>query len=298
LQGENFAKLYAWAIEKVTPASQEALTNVKGEWKKYNQGSDHMPLVESLQGHGTGWCTAGESTAKTQLANGDFYVFYSYDEKGNPIIPRAAIRMQGNQIGEVRGVAHEQNLDPYIGDVVKQKLTEFPDGQIYEKKSGDMKMLTEIEKKTKQNQQLNKDELIFLYEINNNIEGFGYQRDPRIAEIRNQRNPKEDALIVLDCAPEEIAWNQNEINDKTKAYIGEWNMDVFQTLKNYPNITHLYESFPDKKIFLQTLETDPSINSPEKAEKAIKDKNIYLSDWESIFWKKLSLAKPKKNMIW
>ena len=74
LQGESFPKLYAWAIEKVTPASKEALTNVKGEWVKYNQGSDHMPLARSLQGHGTGWCTAGESTAEAQLKGGDFYV--------------------------------------------------------------------------------------------------------------------------------------------------------------------------------------------------------------------------------
>ncbi|MBU2613681.1 hypothetical protein KJ925_04485, partial [Patescibacteria group bacterium] len=93
LQGENFPKLYAWAIEKVTPASKELLTVTDGRWVKYDRGSDHMPLVKSLQGHGTGWCTAGESTAKTQLNGGDFHVFYSLDEEGNPTIPRVAIRM-------------------------------------------------------------------------------------------------------------------------------------------------------------------------------------------------------------
>jgi len=279
LQGENFAKLYAWAIEKVTPASQEALANVKGEWVKYNKDSDHMPLVESLQGHGTGWCTAGESTARAQLNGGDFYVFYSNDEHGQPIIPRVAIRMQEGSIAEVRGVAAEQNLDPYIGDTVKAKLKEFPDGQIYEKKSADMKLLTEIDNKTKSGKQLTKDELIFLYEINQPIEGFGYQRDPRIAEIRNQRNPKEDAPIIFDCAPKEIAWNISEVNKDTKAYIGEWNMEIFQKIRNYPNVKHLFESFPDKKIFRQTLETDPAINSPESAEEALRRKNIYLSDY-------------------
>jgi len=299
LQGENFAKLYAWAIEKVTPASLEALTNVKGEWIKYKQNSDHMPLVESLQGHGTGWCTAGESTADAQLKGGDFYVFYSYDEKGNPIIPRAAIRMSGNQIGEVRGVAAEQNLDPYIGDIVKQKLTEFPDGQAYGKKSGDMKLLTEIEKKTQAKQQLTKDELVFLYEMDNSIEGFGYQRDPRIAEVRQTRNIEEDAAIVFECSSDQIAKNTAAVNENTKAYIGKWNMDVFQTLKNHPNITHLYESFPDKKIFLQTLETDPEINSSEKAEKAIKDKNIFLSDYgkDMLFKTEFSQTKEKYDLV-
>ena len=113
--------------------------------------------------------------------------------------------MQGNQIGEVRGIAPEQNLDPYIGEIVRKKLSEFPDGAAYEKKNNDMKILTLIENKTKQNQPLNKGELIFLYEIDSQIEGFGYQRDPRIKEIRDLRNPKEDAPVVFECDPSEIA---------------------------------------------------------------------------------------------
>ena len=55
--------------------------NIQGEWIKYEQGSDAKPLYESLQGHGTGWCTAGESTAETQLKAGDFYVFYTKDKQ-------------------------------------------------------------------------------------------------------------------------------------------------------------------------------------------------------------------------
>lgn len=251
-QGENFAKLYAWAIEKVTPASKEALTGTNGKWIKYEQNSDHMPLVESLQGHGTGWCTAGESTAETQLTGGDFYVYYSLDEKGKPTIPRAAIRMQGGQIAEVRGVAAEQNLDPYINDVVKQKLAEFPDGKVYEKKVGDMKLLTSVENKTKKGETLTKDDLIFLYEINDPIEGFGYQRDPRIAELREQRSSKEDMPIVFECTEEQIAHNPNEINENTKAYVGKLEPGIFQKLPE--NLEHIYTSFPEKKIRRETIE--------------------------------------------
>lgn len=56
-------------------------------------------------------------------------------------------------------------------------------------------------------------------------------------------------------------------------------MEIFQKIRNYPNIKHLFESFPDKKIFMQTLETDPNINSPESAEEAMERKNIYCSNW-------------------
>lgn len=268
LNGENFAKLYAFAIDKITPTSQEALANVAGEWVKYRQGVDHMPLVESLQGHGTGWCTAGESTAKAQMEAGDFYVFYSLDENKKPNIPRAAIRMQGGQIAEVRGVAEQQNLDPYIADIVQKKLAEFPDGKAYEKKNNDMKFLTEIENKIKARQKLNKNELVFIYEINSKIEGFGYQRDPRIEEIRKSRNPKEDAPIVFEFAPEEIAWKQEDINEKTKAYVGKLEAGIFDVIQKY-NIENIYTSFPEGKIERGDMEVGGM--AEEELEREIKN---------------------------
>ena len=211
LQGANFGKLYAYAIEKVTPAKEAELQEVKGEWLKYNKGSDHMPLVKSLQGHGTGWCTAGEQTAQTQLKGGDFYVYYSYDKNSEPTIPRIAIRMQDNKIAEVRGVAPDQNLDPYITEVVDQKLSEFgQEGKAYQKKTKDMKRLTEIDNRAKQGQELTKDDLRFLYELDNPIKGFGYQQDPRIKELIKGRDIKQDLSFVLNISPNQISLTKEE----------------------------------------------------------------------------------------
>jgi len=222
LNGANFGKLYAYAIEKVTPAKENELENTKGEWIKYNKGSDHMPLVKSLQGHGTGWCTAGENTAQKHLQGGDFYVYYSYDENKKPTIPRVAIRMKGHQINEVRGIAKDQNLDPYINDVVTEKLNEFPDGELYQKKVEDMKRLTEIDNKSKSGQELNKDDLRFLYEIDSEIKGFGYEKDPRIQEILQERDIKEDMSIAIDCKKEEISLTKEEaLSGNIKYHYGD-----------------------------------------------------------------------------
>lgn len=286
LQTENFAKLYAWAIDKVTPASEEALANTKGEWVKYRQGKDHMPLVNSLQGRGTGWCTAGESTAKAQLEAGDFYVYYSHDENGKPNIPRAAVRMQGGQIAEIRGIAHEQNLDPYVNDIVKSKLAEFPDGKAYEKKSVDMKLLTAIDNKNKKGEQLNKDELFFLYEINQPMEGFGYQRDPRIKEIRETRNSKEDMLIVFECDKSQIARKPEDINENTKAYIGPLFKGIFQL-----NLEHIGTSFPEGMA--KKMEAELTGKSGEELERELKEKNINISSYASDMLKKLSPSSPE-----
>ncbi|MDP3244187.1 MAG: hypothetical protein Q8M83_00840 [bacterium] len=274
LKGENFAKLYAWAIEKVTPASQEQLVSAKGEWVKYSKGSDHLPLVQSLQGHGTGWCTAGESTAEIQLKGGDFYVFYSLDQQGKPIVPRAAIRMQENNIAEIRGIGPDQNLDPHINQVVQDKLKEFPDGKLYEKKNQDMKQLTALENKIKKGQELTCADLVFLYEINSPIQGFGYQKDPRLQEIREKRDPKADASVVFDCPSEQIAWGQKEITKNTKAYIGPLFSNVFQSLKY---LEHIYTTFPEGHIKRSTIEIGGK--TEVELERELEEQKINVSDY-------------------
>lgn len=275
LQGENFAKLYAWAIEKVTPASEEELSATKGEWKKYNQGSDHMPLVQSLQGHGTGWCTAGESTAQIQLTGGDFYVYYSFDSDGKPTIPRAAIRMEENRIVEVRGVAKEQNLDAGAVAIVEEKLKEFPDGESYKKKVADMRRLTGIENKIKAEQGLTPEDLVFLYEIDSPIEGFGFERDPRIEEIRALRNPKEDMPVVFGCDKSKIAHSAGEINKDTKAYVGSLTPGIFGLLSRH-NIEHVYSSFPEGKIRIESLKIGGK--SVSQLEQELQQANINISE--------------------
>jgi hypothetical protein len=280
---KNFAKHYAELITKSLSASMEGKEEIRGEWVKYTQGKseDAEKLYKSLEGKGTGWCAAGLSTAEAQINSGDFYVYYTYNTKNEPTQPRIAIRMNGqNQIGEVRGIQQHQGLEPQMSEILENKLTEFgPEADKYKKKSADMRQMTEIEKKTKANVELAKEELEFLYELHDTIEGFGYEKDPRIEEIRKQRNLAEDLSIVFSCELSQIARNSSEVGENTKVYIGEWNISVYQKIKQYPKLTKLYESFPDKQIFMQTLETDPTIDSPVKAKTKLEEKGFYVSDY-------------------
>lgn len=248
LSTENFSKLYAQFLIEMPEYSTQGLRETRGKWVKYKKGSDPKPLVDSLDGYPLEWCTANIDTARSQLKSGDFYVYYSINEQGEAVIPRLAIRMQGNNIAEnPRGIAPNQNLDPYIGEVLEQKLNnsdEFPNRAEFEKKSADMKKLTEIEKKTNKNEELSPEDLRFLYEIDSTIEGFGYERDPRIEEIRSKRNPREDAPIALYCQPEEIAWEQDQITKDTKAYIGPLFLGIF----DLPNLEHIYTSLSEREI--------------------------------------------------
>ena len=212
LDSGNFKILYEYVIKQSMLKDKLQSNTTSGKWVKYEQGSDYNILRDSLQGYYTGWCTAaGENFAKSQLARGDFYVYYSLDNNGEAKIPRIAIRMDGkNKIGEIRGIADKQNMEPEMMPILEEKLKEFPDRDKYFKKEHDMKLLTLIDKKINNNIELTLDELKFLYEINSKIEGFGYEKDPRINEIKNKRNIKKDCALIFDVKEEEIALSQEE----------------------------------------------------------------------------------------
>lgn len=184
-QKKSFWDCYALALKLSIKSHGDKLANIKGEWKKYPQGSQANELVQSLEGKGTGRCTAGYNTAKKQLQSGDFYVYYSEDATGAYTKPRLAIRMEGDQIAEIRGIAPWQNLDPYIFPVLDNKLKDFGDkAEKYQKKVDHMRMITNIDKKVKENTPLSKEELYLLYS-GKPIQGFWNLTDPRIQILQN-----------------------------------------------------------------------------------------------------------------
>ena len=184
----SFGKIYSYVMFNVLKDKKSTIKKSTGKWVKYNQGSNHMTLVKSLQGYNTGWCIAGEATAESYLSDGDFYIYYTLDENGEYKVPRIAIRMENGKIAEIRGVAEEQNLESEMEMILEEKLKEFPDKEDYYEKVSDMKILTYIYKKHKNKEELTKEEILFLYEIDDKIKGFGYGKDPRILEIKQERN--------------------------------------------------------------------------------------------------------------
>ena len=208
----NFKLLYEYVIKQSFLKGEHQGNSTDGKWIKYEQGSDYNILRNSLQGYYTGWCTAaGENFAKSQLAGGDFYVYYSLDKNGEAKVPRIAIRMDGkDKIGEIRGIADNQNMEPEMMSILEEKLKEFPDRDKYLKKEHDMKLLTLIDKKVNNNIELTLDELKFLYEVNSKIDCFGYKKDPRIEEIKSKRNGRRDYSLIFNVKEEEVALSHEE----------------------------------------------------------------------------------------
>ena len=207
IEKKDFVKLYTFAqIETAGALNKESL---EGQWVTYKQGSDYHVLEDALKGKGTGWCTA-EGSAYAHLEGGDFYVFYTKGQGGGYTEPRIAIRMEGDTIAEVRGVNHRQELEPALVETAQAKYHTLPGGEKFDKKSEDMKRMTELVRKDEQGEELSKEDLRFLYEIDAPIKGFGYEKDPRIEVLRETRDPKADLAYLFDTSPDKISTTQEE----------------------------------------------------------------------------------------
>ena len=122
----NFANLYYAGlaifnnkISEKSNASIEGLNTFgKGRWIKFeSKSSDPDKYIDNAQKlsslvQDTPWCT--KTLASKHLEQGDFYVFIDNDNK-----PRVAIKMNGNEIDEVRGLKNDnaQELEDDYRDV-------------------------------------------------------------------------------------------------------------------------------------------------------------------------------------
>jgi hypothetical protein len=211
----NFASLYRRCIEYAAPKTSENLNVTDGEWVKFDQSDDPekaKKLANSLHGHSTGWCTAGEGMAQTHLAGGDFYVYYTKGEDGQYSVPRVAIRMQSGSIEEVRGIEADQNLEGVFVPIAEAKMNEVDaaGAEAYKKKAVDMQRVTEIYARQQEGSKLTEEDLTFIYELNDPIEGFGYKKDPRIEQMKQGRDIKADLSSILGVPQELISLTKDE----------------------------------------------------------------------------------------
>ena len=278
IKNGSFFKIFGYITSKLDSIVKNRSNATDGIWKKYEKDSDFNILVEALEGKGTGWCTAGKETAKAQLEYGDFYVYFTKDNEGNYTIPRIAIRIEYDCIAEVRGVAEEQQIEPEFEDVVEEKLNEFPDKDEYKKKVKDMALLTIIYNKNKANEKLSIEELRFLYEIDQEIIGFGYKHDLRVREIINSRNIKKDLSLILGLKEYQISLTLEDVmKGYSKYHYGNLilNAEISKKVKLPEEVSGIYSvvnannsndfNFPLKaqRVVLPSLEYAKGVVFPE-----------------------------------
>lgn len=232
----SFKRIYEFSLKIL---SQNKKNNIyDGIWIKYDQGSNPELLISSLHGYNTDWCISGFATAYKQLLEGDFYIYYTKDKNNEYKVPRLCIRMLNNNIiREICGIAYKQNIESGFEDIIVDKINNFKDKEQYSHGLKQLQRLTYIYNKFINNEELTKDDLIFIYEINENIIGVVPNKDYRINEIIKQRNIRHDLALIFNCREDKIALNQYEVIDNPEGIICLYdNLKIEDNNVNFPKL--------------------------------------------------------------
>ncbi len=198
LSAFNFQKLYVYYIERAHEKNND------GIWVKFEQNSDATHLINSIVGKNTGWCTIVTDLASYQLSVGDFYIYFTKDRNGEYSIPRIAIRMEGNnKIREIRGIGGCQNIEREMFEILVEKVKNFSCSEEFLTIIKNYRLLNSIEDKMQTGEELTNEELCCLYDIGDNLNGFGFSKERRVDLLRSKRDIKKDLNRIfkeVDCS--------------------------------------------------------------------------------------------------
>ena len=214
----NFPKLYAKELfeTKTIIKTPEKPEDIEGDWFTYQLG-DEDELANAAEG--TGWCIADPNVAHNYLSYGNYYAgndnYWEEDEDNSeednqnsskakfiifklkaPNSPDgystngvASIRLDPDgKVTEVSGLNEGQAIEDSLIPTVKEKVLSLPGGKEFLQKFEDKQTLIKLDHKLQNGEDLTKEELSFLYELDRPIATLDTynDEDPRITELKEK----------------------------------------------------------------------------------------------------------------
>ena len=209
VKSANFPKLYAKELvdTKVILKTPERTEDVHGDWFEYKLGDEEE--IASLA-EGTRWCVVDPNVAHNYLVYGEYghskstgadeesnskakFIIFRLEDPNSPGIyasnGSASIRLDPNGIvDEVSGLNEGQAVEDALIPIVKEKTLSLPGGEKYLQKFDDKQTLIKLDNKMKEGEDLTKEELSFLYELDRPIATLDTynEEDPRIPELKEK----------------------------------------------------------------------------------------------------------------
>ncbi len=270
-ESPNFKDLYSEEFAKLQEYIEKNWEITSGQWFSFKGEPDAENVFKKLQGKNSGFCIANLDTAKNYLKRGILEIYFSEDKEGSTSNPRVAIHIVNGRVNEVRGVQKNQNLDEYILPVVKEKILNYPEGEKYFVKCEHMEKLGEIYNKHLNGTNLSAEEIVFIYEIEEKIQGFGYSEDARLKDMLTTRDMRYDLSIVYDCLPDEISTTPEEsLEGNIKYHYSTLDLNPIKKLQPNIKLPHTilgdldmssYKTLPDNFFFPEVIYGDLILNN-------------------------------------
>ena len=209
VKSANFPKLYAKELvdTKVILKTPERTEDVHGDWFEYKLGDEEE--IANLA-EGTRWCVVDPNVAHNYLAYGQYsdpgeddddkiekteakFIIFRLEDPNSPGVyasnGSASIRLDPNGIvDEVSGLNDGQAIEDSLIPIVKEKTLSLPGGEKYLQKFDDKQTLIKLDNKMEAGEDLTKEELTFLYELDRPITTLDTynEEDPRIPELKEK----------------------------------------------------------------------------------------------------------------
>ncbi len=205
----NFPKLYAKELfeTKTIIKTPEKPEDIEGDWFTYQLG-DEDELAKAAEG--TGWCIADPNVAHNYLEYGNYghsrkeeadeessskakFIIFKLkapnSSDGYSTNGVASIRLDPDgRVTEVSGLNEGQAIEDSLIPTVKEKVLSLPGGKEFLQKFEDKQTLIKLDHKLQNGEDLTKEELSFLYELDRPIATLDTynSKDPRITELRKK----------------------------------------------------------------------------------------------------------------
>ena len=213
----NFPKLYAKELfeTKTIIKTPEKPEDIEGDWFTYQLGNENE-LAKAAEG--TGWCIADPNVAHNYLSYGNYagndndweedednseednqnsskakFIIFKLKAPNSPdgysTNGVASIRLNPDgKVAEVSGLDGGQALEDSLVQTVKEKVLSLPGGKEFLQKFEDKQTLIKLDHKLQKGEDLTKEELSFLYELDRPIATLDTYngKDPRITELKEK----------------------------------------------------------------------------------------------------------------
>ena len=209
VKSANFPKLYAKELvdTKVILKTPERTEDVHGDWFEYKLGDEEE--IASLA-EGTRWCVVDPNVAHNYLVYGEYghsrstwsdkesnskakFIIFRLEDPNSPGIfasnGSASVRLDPDgKVAEISGLDEGQAVEDALVPIVKEKALSLPGGEKYLQKFDDKQTLIRLDKKMEKGEDLTKEELSFLYELDRPIATLDTynEEDPRIPELKEK----------------------------------------------------------------------------------------------------------------
>ena len=185
-----------------------------GEWNSIKKGSQPVEVFQKVRNNNVWQLTVKD--LYDILVSHDIYLYMVNDE------PKLMIYLfDGKRVNGVFGYGENNSIEEEYLDELKKELSKFKCNHNEVGKVNNLIKLYAIKNK----EELDKEDLEFLYQIKAPVKGFNNEVEDMLDELLSDRDRNADIASILGVDEDKITDDIDELDETTECFIGNLTLD-------------------------------------------------------------------------